>query len=172
MSCSQKQSNTEIKPAYAQTASALDQTERRDREQSKKSSKMGVKSAAMKLFSKANTRETTKAASNMVEGADKESPVGGSTKEYILKKRRPGCTGMFWRGDPSGKVKLESNKNWPRDNATLRGQVKVVEGEKWLHAQQVKQQGGKWLNAPANAYMPFEYNGHYYLSEVPNGSSE
>lgn len=93
---------------------------------------------------------------------------------YTLKKRRPGCTGMFWRSDPTGKSRVASNSDWPRDNAQLRGIVVDVNGVKWLAVSQVKQadarapplgmlRKGKWKPAPQGAYMPFEYNDHYYL---------
>lgn len=84
-------------------------------------------------------------------------------EEYELKKHRPGCTGMFWRSDPTKKTSLASNNNWPRDGAIMRGQVVVVNGEKWLLAKQVKQKGKDWVHAPEGAAMPFEYNQHYYL---------
>jgi hypothetical protein len=85
-------------------------------------------------------------------------------EEYQLKKRRPGCTGMFWRSDPTGKTPLASNNDWPRDDALLRGQVVHAKGEKWLLVQEVKQAGkGQWKKTPAGAAMPFEYDDHYYL---------
>jgi hypothetical protein len=59
---------------------------------------------------------------------------------YILKKKRPGCTGMFWRSDPTGQTPLSSqSENWPRDDAKLRGTVVEYKGEKWLKASQVQQ---------------------------------
>ncbi|CAB9504713.1 expressed unknown protein [Seminavis robusta] len=86
------------------------------------------------------------------------------TQEVSLKKQRPGCTGMFWRPDPTGQVKLASNDNWPRDGAKLRGKVVEVDGKKWMLATQVLQKGGSdWLPAPAGAALPFEYDNHYYL---------
>jgi hypothetical protein len=85
-------------------------------------------------------------------------------EEYQLKKRRPGCTGMFWRSDPTGETKLASNNDWPHDDAMLRGQVVHAKGEKWLLVQEVKQKGkSEWKKAPAGASMPFEYDDHYYL---------
>lgn len=87
-----------------------------------------------------------------------------SLEEYQLKKRRPGCTGMFWRSDPTGKTSLGSNNHWPRDGASLRGTVVQAKGEKWLLVRYVKQAGKKdWKSAPVGAAMPFEYNNHYYL---------
>lgn len=85
--------------------------------------------------------------------------------EVALKKHRPGCTGMFWRSDPTGATQLESNNNWPRDDAKLRGRVVTTsEGEKWLLCSHVQQKGGtEWIQAPKGAAMPFEYNDHYYL---------
>lgn len=91
-------------------------------------------------------------------------------KVYALKKRRPGCTGMFWRQDPSNSGKLTSNADWPRDGATLRGCVYdkggIKGGDQWLIVSHVKQAGGTWKLAPAGAAMPFEYDNHYYLEQV------
>ena len=85
-------------------------------------------------------------------------------KEVTLLKRRAGCTGMFWRVDPTGTSKLENNNNWPRDGAKLRGRVVEVDGAKWLLATEVKQKGkDDWVKAPMGAAMPFEYDNHYYL---------
>ena len=85
-------------------------------------------------------------------------------QEFELLKKRPGCTGMFWRADPTGANKLESNANWPRDGAKLRGDVVEVSGKKWLLAKEVMQKSsGSWVAAPKGAAMPFEYDNHYYL---------
>jgi hypothetical protein len=85
-------------------------------------------------------------------------------QEFELKKYRPGCTGMFWRPDPTGQTKLVSNNNWPRDGAKLRGHVIEHHGSKWLLATHVLQKNdAEWKSAPKGAAMPFEYNHHYYL---------
>lgn len=84
-------------------------------------------------------------------------------QEVSLLKQRPGCTGMFWRGDPTGQKKLASNNDWPRDGSKLRGKVVEVDGAKWLLATEVQQEGKGWVAAPAGAAMPFEYDNHYYL---------
>lgn len=96
---------------------------------------------------------------------DNTAPMDpSSVGEFQLKKRRPGCNGMFWRSDPTGKTSLASNNNWPHDNAMLRGSVVEAKGEKWLLVTHVKQEGKTdWKAAPAGAAMPFEYNNHYYL---------
>ena len=83
--------------------------------------------------------------------------------EYELKKKRPGCTGMFWRSDPTGKSRLSSNDNWPRDGALLKGNTVDHKGKKWLQVTEIKQRGSQWKAAPAGAFMPFEYDDHYYL---------
>mmetsp|Transcript_14962 Transcript_14962/g.32634 ORF Transcript_14962/g.32634 Transcript_14962/m.32634 type:complete len:161 (+) Transcript_14962:37-519(+) len=83
--------------------------------------------------------------------------------EVSLLKRRPGCTGMFWRKDPTGETKLASNNDWPRDGAKLKGKVVEVDGKKWLLATEVMQKGKDWVNAPEGAAMPFEHDNHYYL---------
>ena len=83
--------------------------------------------------------------------------------EVSLLKRRAGCTGMFWRADPTGTTTLENNNNWPRDGAKLRGKIVEVDGAKWLLATEVKQEGKDWVKAPLGAAMPFEYDNHYYL---------
>ena len=88
-------------------------------------------------------------------------------KVYALLKRRPGCTGMFWRQDPSSSHRLTSNANWPRDGAHLRGnEVTDDKGQKWLATSHVQQRGGTWKVAPLGSAMPFEYDKHYYLEEV------
>ena len=69
---------------------------------------------------------------------------------------------MFWRPDPTGKAKLASNDNWPRDGAMLRGTEVEAKGEKWLLCTHVKQAGGDWVPAPEGAAMPFKYQ-QYYL---------
>jgi len=87
-----------------------------------------------------------------------------SSQTYHLKKRRPGCSGMFWRPDPTGTTPLEGNQNYPRDGAQLQGQVVQVNGKKWLLTVQVLQKDAKeWVPAPKGAAMPFEYDDHYYL---------
>jgi hypothetical protein len=87
---------------------------------------------------------------------------------YELKKRRPGCTGMFWRSDPRpGQAKLENNNDWPRDGALLKGAViQDDQGNKWLLATHVQQKGDQWKAAPGGAAMPFEYDNHYYLDSA------
>mmetsp|Transcript_29598 Transcript_29598/g.68438 ORF Transcript_29598/g.68438 Transcript_29598/m.68438 type:complete len:109 (-) Transcript_29598:14-340(-) len=90
------------------------------------------------------------------------APIG----DYKLKKRRAGNCGMFWRLDPTGKVQLVTNVNWPRDGATIRGQPIDAGGEKWLRALRVRQVNGAWVDAPVGAFLPFEYNNHYYLEEA------
>lgn len=90
---------------------------------------------------------------------------------YALKKKRAGCTGMFWRGDPSHKVALENNNDWPKDGALLKGEVRVVNGTKWLAATHVLNVGKSWKEAPYGAHMPFEYDNHYYLEETTTTTS-
>ena len=58
--------------------------------------------------------------------------------------------------------------NWPQDGATLRGVTVEHEDEKWLKVWRVKQAGGNWMDAPSGAYVPFEYDDHYYLDPVGN----
>jgi hypothetical protein len=84
--------------------------------------------------------------------------------EVELKKRRAGCTGMFWRPDPTGATKLASNNNWPRDGAKMRGSSVDVKGKKWLLVTHILQKGSTdWISTPAGAAMPYEYDNHYYL---------
>lgn len=83
--------------------------------------------------------------------------------EFELKKRRPGCTGMFWRADPRGGGGGGSH-NWPRDGAILRGIVHDIDGAKWLEASAVKQKGSEeWADTKSGSWLPFEYDNHYYL---------
>lgn len=96
------------------------------------------------------------------------STAAGTVGEYYLKKRHPGCTGMFWRPDPTpGAKKLASNNDWPRDGAMVRG-VTVTDqksGAPWLLVSHVKQAGSDWVAAPVSAALPFEYDNHYYLEK-------
>lgn len=85
------------------------------------------------------------------------------SQEYALKKKRPGCTGMFYRPNPlTGQGATDSN--WPRDGAKLKGEVHEVEGERWLQVSEVKQHNGEW-SPIKHGWIPFEYNNHYYLEE-------
>jgi hypothetical protein len=93
----------------------------------------------------------------------KNKNLPGNMQEFNLLKKHGGCTGMFWRGDPTGKAELASNNDWPRDGAVLRGEIAEAKGEKCLLVSEVKQKGKDWVKAPAGAAMPFEYNNHYYL---------
>ena len=62
---------------------------------------------------------------------------------------------------------MASNDNWPRDGSQIKGRLVVYEGANWLHASHVRQEGEEdWTGAPENAYLPFEYNDHYYLQAI------
>lgn len=74
---------------------------------------------------------------------------------------------MFWRADPTGKTRLHANSDWPRDGAIVQGEsFEAPDGAKWLKAHKVKQVGQRWVNAPEGAFLPFEYDNHYYLEAV------
>ena len=74
---------------------------------------------------------------------------------------------MFWRTDPTGKIQLTGNDNWPQDGAIIKGEVIVHDDEQWLKAAKIKQKGvGPWLGVPEGAFMAFEYDDHYYLEAV------
>jgi hypothetical protein len=90
-----------------------------------------------------------------------------TTEEYHLKERRPGCSGMFWRADPTGATAaLESKDDWPRNGAMVRGTKVDHEGLPWLLVTHVKQADDKdWKAAPKGAALPFEYDNHYYLEQ-------
>lgn len=120
-----------------------------------------------KVSSSGDKAQTTAATATASSSADIDS--NKAVQEFELKKHRPGCTGMFWRPDPTGKTKLKSNSDWPRDGAMLRGEVVDVRGEQWLLATEVKQaKSSTWKKAPEGAAMPFEYNNHYYLAAKQN----
>lgn len=92
----------------------------------------------------------------------------GKVGTYKLKKSRAGCTGMFWRLEPGGgKVLINQESDWPRDNAMIEGRVLTLEKEKWLRATRFKQPNDEeWTEAPEGAHLPFEYDQHYYLEEI------
>lgn len=140
------------------------------------------KSAKKVLSATTNKATTAGEGGNDAPEQKKVSPTndtpGEYAVEYILEKRRPGrCAndGMFWRSDPSGETWLETNRDSPKDGATLRGDVKIVDGKKkWLHVKWVKQYRGhqQWTDAPANAYLPFRCDeDHFFLSERPVAES-
>ena len=90
---------------------------------------------------------------------------------YMLKKRHAGCTGMFWRSDPTGQTKCQNtSENWPRDNALLRGSPVILTNKnnaQWLLVSAVQQSNTTtWIQAPVGAALPFEYDNHYYLEKV------
>lgn len=94
--------------------------------------------------------------------------ASGGDGEYYLKKRHAGCTGMFWRADPTGATKLASNNDWPRDGSMVRGVTVAAakDGAPWLLVSHVRQAGQQeWVRAPAGAALPFEYDNHYYLEK-------
>jgi hypothetical protein len=94
---------------------------------------------------------------------EKQQEVESDVVEVTLKKHPGGCTGLFWREDPTKATTLQGGYNWPRDNAKLRGKVVVVDEEKWLLVSHVKQvDSSTWEEAPLGAAMPFEIQ-HYYL---------
>jgi hypothetical protein len=114
---------------------------------------------------------SSKGSSNNKSNMNQEAPLdlteGNDGNVYALKKRRPGCTGMFWRPDPSGQASLAGNAYWPRDGALLRGTpYKDGKGNQWLIATHVQNKKAAWKKAPLGAAMPFEYDNHYYLEQV------
>ena len=88
---------------------------------------------------------------------------------YKLKKTRAGGSGMLWQPDPTGRKELLAETNWPRDGAYVSGEeVDLDDGTKWLKAHRVRQASwGSWTDAPDGAFLPFEYEHHYYLEQVP-----
>jgi hypothetical protein len=118
---------------------------------------------------KQSSQESKASSSTMSDNNDTTTTPSNSNDVYELKKRRPGCTGMFWRGDPRpDQPKLANNNDWPRDGALLKGTViQDDQGKQWLLATHVQQKGtATWKAAPVGAAMPFEYDNHYYLDSV------
>ena len=135
---------------------------------------MGQKQSKASSSAAPNNRKMTTAATTNTTAETAAPPVssaGGEIGEYNLKKHHPGCTGMFWRADPTGATGgLANNNDWPRDGAVLRGREVTVgqnNNEKWLLATAVKQaRSSQWKDAPQGAALPFEYNNHYYLEKA------
>ena len=117
------------------------------------------------MFDKLFNRSKPSIMSKVSESVDNNEEI------YILKKRHPGCTGMFWRSDPTGQTKCtNTSENWPRDNALLRGSPITLANkndEQWLLVSAVQQSNTTaWIQAPVGAALPFEYDNHYYLEKV------
>jgi hypothetical protein len=82
--------------------------------------------------------------------------------------RHPGsCSGMFWRGDPTGTIPKSSKlPDWPRNGAKLLGIVrnydrKYENTNKWLEVL-AYYPGGKQheeIKLPPGVFMPFEQGG-------------
>ena len=108
----------------------------------------------------AATKKTTTASAPVDDG-----------KVYQLKKRRPGCTGIWWRQDPTSDTMLASGDHWPRDDAWLRGfRVTDKWGDEWLQTTAVRNVGDKrWNKAPLGSAIPMEHEDHYYLEAVESG---
>jgi hypothetical protein len=108
---------------------------------------------------------------NLDSTSSSSSLSNDSTNIFALKKKRDGCTGMFWRKDPTNRIVLESNDHWPRDGALLRGNIRIHEGSSWLAATHVKNRNDKdWVQAPKGAHLPMEYDNHYYLERLEEGN--
>jgi hypothetical protein len=73
---------------------------------------------------------------------------------------------MFWQSDPTGRTELLAETNWPRDGAMISGEEIIFDNRKYLKVHRVKQAGGHWIDAPDGAYLPFDYDNHYYLEKV------
>jgi hypothetical protein len=87
---------------------------------------------------------------------------------YQLKKRRPGCNGMFWRQDPTSRFMLSAGDHWPHDDAILTGMPVTDQwGDDWLRTTAVRNVGdGKWHRAPLGSAIPMEHEDHYYLEVI------
>lgn len=95
-----------------------------------------------------------------------------STKEmevFELKKDNSGCTGLFYRSNPTkGRVKtLSKYRDWPRDNAHIKGFVHEVKGKKWLEVKELKQPGINWFESckGKDVWIPFRHQ-QYFLEKV------
>lgn len=64
-------------------------------------------------------------------------------------------------------TKLQVSKiNWPRDGAMIQGEVLMLGKNKWLRPKKLKQKNEDWIDAPSGAFLPFEYDEHYYLEKT------
>ena len=84
---------------------------------------------------------------------------------YLL-KHGGGCTGMFWRNDPTkGKSTFRGPPDWPRNGAILKGKVRKIpeQPEKSLYWLQVKEyqqaEGSVFEKTPEDCWMQFNQDG-------------
>lgn len=88
---------------------------------------------------------------------------------FELKKTSSGCTGLFFRSNPTkGRVKTVSKyRDWPRDNAHVKGILHDIDGKKWLETKYVKQPGRNWFDETEgkDVWLPLHHQ-QYYLDEV------
>jgi hypothetical protein len=113
----------------------------------------------------ATTAATATAATpQSTKGAEHEN----DGQAYQLKKRRPGCNGMFWRQDPTSRFMLSAGDYWPHDDAYLRGMPVTDQwGDDWLRTTAVRNVGdAKWHRAPLGSAIPMEHEDHYYLEVI------
>jgi hypothetical protein len=50
----------------------------------------------------------------------------------------------------------------------VQGEVVLLGKNKWLRATKLKQKNQDWMAAPSGAFLPFEFDDHYYLEKYNN----
>jgi hypothetical protein len=105
------------------------------------------------------------------EEEDEEENIGVfklKKKAKVKGKKNKKASGLAWRSDPTGEnPEVESNSNFPRDNAVIEGYRYSIDGVRWVRALYVRQDGSaKWLEVPAHAYLPYEYEKVYNLVKL------
>ena len=104
-----------------------------------------------------STQSITDAESQLANVVDKEGT-------YIM-KHPGGCTGMFWRSDPTkGKATFRGPPDWPRNGAILKGKVIRIpeQPEKslyWLQVKEYQQADGSGFEKTPDCWMQFNQDG-------------
>mmetsp|Transcript_11855 Transcript_11855/g.16827 ORF Transcript_11855/g.16827 Transcript_11855/m.16827 type:complete len:204 (+) Transcript_11855:122-733(+) len=105
------------------------------------------------------------------EEEDEEENIGvfKLKKNPKAKGKKKKASGLSWRNDPCGVQEDCENpmNNFPRDNAVIEGYRFSIDGERWVRALYVRQaDSAKWLEAPPNAYVPWEYEKAYTMAKL------
>jgi len=95
--------------------------------------------------------------------------ASGAPTVFKLAVSTGGCSGVFWRGNPTTGAGPANNADWPRNGALLKGIVHIVAGAHHLEvSEQVPAGGSAWQPVGGGKWMPADggaSNGGRWLHE-------